>query len=608
MLLLPQLFRPTMTFLTGWSGGASSLIERKFLMYNRLMCIRGKSIISRTLARKDEDWSVLKNYADSADETGVDSLCMQKQSFVKMFGAIPVQLGLPWGSEVMGQSQPVTKRKKRRASDPAEEQFVPELAKENGAYFTPDAVVRSLVNWAVHGSNDRLLDPSCGSGHFLAAHTNSVGIEQSARSAAEAIRRAPGALVHEGDFFTWASQTNERFECAAGNPPFIRYQSFKGEVRERAQALCAKLGADFSGLSSSWPPFLVAAASLLKRGGRMAFVVPAEIGHAPYSAPLLEYLLDHFSTVHVIAVRDKLFPDLSEDCWLLRAEEFGGSTREILFSPLDGFAYSPVPPPSSVAVSVTEWRNLWNRRLRPFLLPSTVRDVYQHLSLETRSQRFGDLATIGIGYVTGANEFFHLRPSIAERWGIPEGFLQPTVRNGRALPAERLTTADVTQWRKNDDPVLLLHLSKQSIVTGGLKRYLATENAKEARQAYKCRVRDPWYSVPDVRVPDFFLTYMSGRKVGLVRNDARASCTNSVHAVQLKNRVALGRVARVQQSPVFQLSCELEGHPLGGGMLKLEPREATRILIPHVKDLEHIKNETVQAGIETLQAWRHYAE
>jgi adenine-specific DNA-methyltransferase len=34
--------------------------------------------------------------------------------------------------------------------------------------------------------------------------------------------------------------------------------------------------------------FLVTTASLLKQGGRLAFVVPAEIGHAPYAAPLVE--------------------------------------------------------------------------------------------------------------------------------------------------------------------------------------------------------------------------------------------------------------------------------------------------------------------------------
>ncbi|MBX9601291.1 MAG: N-6 DNA methylase [Bryobacteraceae bacterium] len=507
----------------------------------------------------------------------------------------------------MGRTRPT-----RRASQPdrtsVQEAFVPELPKESGAYFTPDKVVRSLVRWAVRSNRDRLLDPSCGSGHFLAVHPNSVGIEQNARSAAEAIRRAPGALVHEGDFFTWAAETSERFECAAGNPPFIRYQSFKGEVRERAQALCAKLGADFSGLSSSWPPFLVASASLLKRGGRMAFVVPAEIGHAPYSAPLLEYLVAHFSTVHVTAVREKLFPDLSEDCWLLRAENFGGRTSEIEFSVVDRFSYSPTPPNRSVLVSVLEWRELWNRRLRPFLLPKTIRDVYVHLSISSGTRRFGELASVGIGYVTGANDFFHLRPSCAQRWDIPQAFLQPTVRNGRALPSDRLTTQDIAQWRERDEPVLLLRLEKDAHLTAGLRRYLATDTAEEARQAYKCRTRDPWYAVPDVRVPDFFLTYMSGRKVSLVRNDAGATCTNSIHAVQLKNRAALRQVSKVQRSPLFQLSSELEGHPLGGGMLKLEPREATRILIPHAADLEGVNPELVREGVATLQSWRHYGE
>jgi adenine-specific DNA-methyltransferase len=536
-----------------------------------------------------------------------------------MFGARPVQIPLPWEVDAMAQAELDPKRTRRRDAAISQDHsgvlqsdepqaFVPELPKESGAYFTPDPVVRSLVRWAVHDDGDRLLDPSCGSGHFLAAYPKSVGIEQSARSAAEAKRRAPGALVHEGDFFTWASETNERFECAAGNPPFIRYQSFKGEVRVRAQRLCARLGADFSGLSSSWPPFLVAAASLLKHGGRMAFVVPAELGHAPYSAPLLDYLVRHFSLVHVIAVREKLFPELSEDCWLLRAEGYGGKTSVIAFSALEHFSYTERPPLTSVRVSVTEWRETWNRRLRPYLLASTVREAYQELAVSSRTQRFGDLATVGIGYVTGANEFFHLRPSEAERWDIPSDFLQPTVRNGRALRSDRLTRNDVAQWRAQNEPILLLRLEKAASLTSGLKRYLSSEHAEEARQAYKCRMRDPWYAVPDVRVPDFFLTYMSGRNVGLVRNEAGASCTNSLHAVQVKNRGALSRVASVRESPIFQLSSELEGHPLGGGMLKLEPREATRILMPQSTDLEHLKHETVQEGIATLQSWRHYGE
>lgn len=200
--------------------------------------------------------------------------------------------------------------------------------KEAVAYYTPDLVVVRLIHWVVRHAQDRMLDPACGDGRFIAGHRYSVGIEQNGDAARQAITRAPWARVYEDEFFTWASTTSERFECAVGNPPFIRYQSFKGEVRSRALQLCLCLGVPFTGLTSSWAPFLVEAANLLVPGGRMAFVVPAEIGHAPYAAPLLEYLVARFAAVHIVAVRDKLFPELSEDCWLLYAEGFGAHATE----------------------------------------------------------------------------------------------------------------------------------------------------------------------------------------------------------------------------------------------------------------------------------------
>ena len=240
--------------------------------------------------------------------------------------------------------------------------------KESGAYFTPDPVASTLLRWAVREESNRLLDPSCGDGRFIAGHRNSVGIEQDSDTLGVAIAKAPWALVHEGDFFAWAAGTAERFECAAGNPPFIRYQSFKDISELGVLGLCAKLGAQFTGLASSWAPFLVAAASLLKPDGRMAFVVPAEIGHAPYAAPLLDYLVEHFRTVHIVAVREKLFPELSEDCWLLFADGNGGRTDEIRFSVVSSFAPSARPPRHFIRVGVQEWRNVWKRRLRPFLI------------------------------------------------------------------------------------------------------------------------------------------------------------------------------------------------------------------------------------------------
>jgi adenine-specific DNA-methyltransferase len=479
--------------------------------------------------------------------------------------------------------------------------------KQSGAYYTPDPVVASLLRWVIRDESDRLLDPSCGDGRFIAGHCNSIGIEQDLNAIKTAVGRAPWACVHEADFFAWAAETTDRFECAAGNPPFIRYQTFKGVTRARALDICTRHGADFSGLASSWAPFLVATASLLKPCGRLAFVVPAEIGHAPYAAPLLEYLVRHFATVHIVAVREKLFPELSEDCWLLFADGCGGRTSEIRFTVTDRFSPSTHPPRRYIRVSVPEWRDRWNRRLRPFLIADDARDLYRNVAQQAQTRRFGEVANIGIGYVSGANDFFHLRPSEAERWEIPGKFLHPSVRKGRALPASRLTDDIVEQWKRADEAILLLRIPKIKEIPNTISRYLDTEAGKVARAAYKCRVRDPWYSVPDVQVPDYFLSYMSGRQPSFVRNDANCTCTNSVHSVRIRADASANSNLASWGSSFVQLSCEIEGHPLGGGLLKLEPREATQIVLPLSKTLKHIEPKIIEGAVDTMRQWRHYA-
>lgn len=481
-----------------------------------------------------------------------------------------------------------------------------EARKQRGAYYTPDDVVRSLVHWAVRRPSDRLLDPACGDGRFLTVHPKSVGVEDDPAASSIVHQRAPGSLIHEGDFFAWAEQTRERFECAAGNPPFIRFQRFSGLLRARAQALCKRHGANFSSLSSSWAPFIVATAALLKPGGRMAFVVPAEIGHAPYAQPVLEYLTSNFERVLVVAVRYKLFPELSEDCWLLYADGYGGQSKHIELAQMDQFGYMPRPPSLSARVALKEWFT-WNRRLRSFLLPRDARELYLQAASASQARRLGDVARVGIGYVTGANDFFHLKPSQVASLDIPNNFFQPTVRNGKSLVGRSVTTSTVERWTREDEPFMLLRLSKSMNLPGSVKRYLESSAGQEARRTFKCRSREPWYVVPDVTIPDAFLSYMSGDRPALVANKAGCAGTNSVHVVKLLGQMTIQQVQKAWNHPLTMLSCEIEGHPLGGGMLKIEPREASRVMLANVPLAGRTEGRVVSTAIQTMQRWRHYA-
>jgi adenine-specific DNA-methyltransferase len=91
------------------------------------------------------------------------------------------------------------------------------------AYYTPDPLVGALLRWAIRQSGDRMLNPSCGGGQLSVGHCTRVGIEQDGATAPAATEHAHWALVHMGDFVTWATETEVQFECAIGNPPFIRY-------------------------------------------------------------------------------------------------------------------------------------------------------------------------------------------------------------------------------------------------------------------------------------------------------------------------------------------------------------------------------------------------
>ncbi len=213
-----------------------------------------------------------------------------------------------------------------------------ENPKDLGAYYTDSQVADFLVWWAVRHASNTVLDPSFGGGVFLRstckrlrelggdAATQVYGIELDPgvhSRIAEKLHDEFGAvktnLVHS-DFFEVVPARLNLVDVVVGNPPFIRYQRFTGEARWRALQRAAEQGLNLSELSSSWLPFLVHSLGFLRHGGRLAMVIPFEIGHAAYALPILGHLSRTFGRIHFLTFRKKLFPDLSEDTLLLLAE------------------------------------------------------------------------------------------------------------------------------------------------------------------------------------------------------------------------------------------------------------------------------------------------
>lgn len=317
-------------------------------------------------------------------------------------------------------------------------------------------------------------------------------------------------------------------------------------------------------------------------------VLPMEVAHAKYARPVLEHIRHSFGTATILTFHKRLFPELSEDTVLLLAEDKAAESSGFLWRDLAGPTHLSLlqeedtrPLAHTVKIDAEAIASGKSRLIECFI-PQRARQLYNELKACVQVQALGDLADVGIGYVTGANEFFHLDPGEAARRGIPETYLKPIVRRGRALSGLRFTADDWTRAVRLKEAGFLLHITKTSRLPKSLRDYLDFGEAQGFHKAYKCRVRTPWYSVPHVYKPDAFLTYMSGARPGLVANDADVFIPNSLHMVRFRPmaQVSGDMVAALWQTSLTCLSVEIEGHALGGGMLKLEPSEAESVLIP----------------------------
>lgn len=114
--------------------------------------------------------------------------------------------------------------------------------------------------------------------------------------------------------------------------------------------------------------------------------------------------------------------------------------------------------------------------------------------------------------------------------------------------------------------------------------YIAAGEKVGVDSAYKCRVRSPWWRVPYLKPADLLLTYMNADTPRLCTNRARAHHLNSVHGIYLAEEARqTGRrlLALASLNTVTIAGAELVGRAYGGGMLKLEPREADKLPVPN---------------------------
>jgi len=472
--------------------------------------------------------------------------------------------------------------------------------KARGAFFTPPAIADFLTMWAVRSPDARILDPTCGEAVFLlsaagrlkalgadsagiSAQLTGIDLHQPSLDASAELLADQGASAKLvcSDFFhlSTPAQIGDRVgwqDAVIGNPPFVRYQEHRGQVRKRSASAALAQGVRLSGLASSWAATLVHASAFLNPTGRLAMVLPAELLTVGYAEPIRRWLRARFAAVNLVMFERLQFHGADEQVVLLVAHGTGPCDSFCLYHVDDAddlAGVHPLDPVGANPAAEGKWSDL--------VLSLDVRQLFK--SMAQKMVRLDSYGTPALGTVTGANDYFALSEVTRKKYGIHEKQLKRICPPGtRHLKGLTFSRAQWEELKLAGERVWLLHPDLRAR-SKGLGEYIAHGVQLGVQDAYKCTVRTPWWRPPAVSAPDLFFTYMSHRYPRLIENAAETTFVNSMHGVRLREdapveaREALPLLALNSAS---MLGAEVMGRSYGGGILKMEPREAAGLPVP----------------------------
>lgn len=472
--------------------------------------------------------------------------------------------------------------------------------KLRGGYYTPEDLATFLCEWVLEIGPRRVLEPSCGDGVFFSALRAAgakptlavTGFDLDDEEAGKAKTRAKqvglqASKVHSTDFLAWALDNHGTeaavFDAVVGNPPFVRYQYLPAPFQAKAEQIFRELDLPFTKHTNAWVPFILASMRMLRPGGRLAMVVPAEIIHVMHAQSLRSYLGRECRRMVIIDPEKLWFAGTLQGAVLLLAEKrkdasdtaeglgiYDVRDREFLReSPAQIFG---APQPINGKTVAGKWTRA--------LLDKETRELVDEMESHPSVRRFADIADVDVGIVTGANKFFLVTDAVVSKHGL-ERWAHPMFGRSEHCPGIIYDSKQHAANAKAGNPTNFLWFADGSpLKRKRSKSYIETGEAEKLHTRYKCRIRSPWFKVPSVYATEIGMLKRSHDLPRLVLNKIGAYTTDTAYRIRVLKGTAAEQLVGCFYNGLTALSAELEGRHYGGGVLELVPSEIEKLLLP----------------------------
>ncbi|HBF5808336.1 TPA: class I SAM-dependent methyltransferase, partial [Clostridioides difficile] len=504
----------------------------------------------------------------------------------------------------------------------------------NGRYYTPENLANYIVDWAIKDiESGKILEPSCGDGSFLESMNilnlqdrfSIVGIELDTNESMVALDRINnsifidslenledektildniGCKVINEDFYTIYENIikYEKFNIIVGNPPYIRYQYLTEEQRNEQSIILKSNGMKSNKLINAWVSFVVASIQMLNKNGKLGLVIPAELMQVAYAEELRRFLMIQLQKMTIVTFRELIFPNVEQEVVILLGEKDENHKDE---HKLRIVQYDDINqltndnniediPFNNIEISDSKWTR--------YFLNRNSNELINSLRKDNRFVRFGDIASVDVGITTGNNDYFCVDNQTVNKFDLKE-ISKPLIARSVNLNGIKFTRED---WKYNINRGAKTYLIDFPDIpyeqySYRQREYIEKGEREEQNTGYKCRIRQRWYRVPSIWLPDAFLLRRNHLYPKFILNsEVEAVSTDTMHRIRFNEDIDHNRVLLSYYNSITLAFTEIEGRSYGGGVLEILPGEFEKVIIPDLQSNELITNDIVNYLIQEI--------
>ncbi|MFH1077557.1 MAG: N-6 DNA methylase [Pseudomonadota bacterium] len=468
-----------------------------------------------------------------------------------------------------------------------------EKLRDKGQFWTPSWVADAMVAYVLDEQEREVFDPATGRGAFLEALTRLdktgirfLGTDIDPECLADPIYQDTRCKVEIRDFIK--SPPARKFQSIVANPPYIRHHRIDGETKSFLRQLCARItGFTIDGRAGYHIHFFLQALSLLKSGGRLAFIMPADTCEGTFAKKLWHWISKKYCIECVITFEEGAtpFPDVDTNALVFLIRN-SAPAREILWIKAHQ-AYSPDLLHFVQSGLKGSFKSLspQRRSLEEALKTGLSRPEQNHNLFKYKLR---DFAKVMRGIATGANDYFFLTRQQCKELHLPNEILKAAIGRTRDVSGDRISIDDIEKLDRENRPTLLLCVDSQHQLLSSVKKYLKEGEKRGLHERALIKQRRPWYKMEQRKVPPLLFAYLGRRNSRFIKNEAGIVPLTSFLCVYpiCEDEAYVHKLWMALNHPDTIANLKLVGKSYGSGAIKVEPRNLDLLSIP-----EHLVEE-----------------